>query len=163
MSPHARNPGISSTRRNKVDNSSVPAILGDDLVLEDDAILSHAVHETISQGMSENTRKYYHKRITKIIGHLKAHFPYFYEIGVVKKVLAANLAYYTKYHFGKTEDLIYTGLNVKFFIFFLSSSTQKLPNGKLKSHDDLRSKYPDAIGWGAKMADGRVVPVPIIL
>jgi hypothetical protein len=84
---HARNRGIS---RREVDNS-VPT-LGDDLVPEDDAILTHAVHETISQGMtSENTRKNYRNRITKIISHLKSHFPDYYEIGV-KKVSQADLA-----------------------------------------------------------------------
>lgn len=86
MSRHVRNQGIS---RRKVDNS-VP-ILGDDLVPEDDAILTHAVHETISQGMSEDTRKNYRNCITKIIGHLKDHFPDYHEIGF-KKVLAANHA-----------------------------------------------------------------------
>ena len=59
----------------------------------------------------------------------------------------------SKYHFNKTEDIIYSssngGINVKFVMKFLAY-TRKKKTGNFKTHGELR-KYKDAILWGAKV------------
>lgn len=133
-------------------NDAVP-IIGSALVPAVDNMVSNAVHETISQGMNHATRRNYRNRIARYIQHLKDHFPEYYRIGV-RELTAEEVADRTRYHFDKTEDLIYTGLNVQFLIYFLSS-TDKRTDGKLKSYEDLR-KYRDAVLWGSKMAGERL-------
>ena len=94
-----------------------------------DDMVRNAVHDTISQGMSSITRRIYRNRISKIIEHFKEHFPEYYQMGV-RELRDEERADRTKFHFNKTHDLIYTGLNVQFLVFFLSS-TDKRTDGKL--------------------------------
>jgi hypothetical protein len=137
LHPHERNT-----------NDVVP-ILGSALVPAVDDSVSNALHDTMAQGMNDGTRRNYRSRIARIIKHLQEHFPEYYEIGV-RKLTPEEMADRTKYYFQQTEDLIYAGLNVQFFMYFLSS-TDKRRDGKLKSHEDLR-KYRDAVLWGSKIA-----------
>ena len=46
------------------------------------------------------------------------------------------------------KDIVYAGLNVKFFIKFLMDN-KNLQNGKIRSLMDIR-KYKDAILWEAR-------------
>jgi hypothetical protein len=140
--------GRSSHRVQRNTNDTVP-IIGSALVPDVNNSVNDALHDTMSQGMSQATRRNYRSRISKIIKHFKENFPEYYEIGV-RALTQEEIADRTKYYFKEKEDLIYTGLNVQFFMFFLSS-TDKRADGKLKSHEDLR-KYRDAVQWGAKMA-----------
>jgi hypothetical protein len=140
--------------RHLLTNDAAP-IIGSGLVnaADEDNVLSNAVHETISQGMNIATRQNYRNRIARIIEHLKENFKEYYQMGV-REVSDVEKADRMKYYFNKTQDLIYTGLNVQFFIFFISS-TDKRTDGKLKSYQDLR-KYRDAVLWGSKMAGERL-------
>ena len=140
--------GRSSHRVQRNTNDTVP-IIGSALVPDVNNSVNDALHDTMSQGMSQATRRNYRSRISKIIKHFKENFPEYYEIGV-RALTQEEIADRTKYYFKEKEDLIYTGLYVQFFMFFLSS-TDKRADGKLKSHEDLR-KYRDAVQWGAKSA-----------
>jgi len=144
----ASSSGRSTGRQQRNTNDTVP-IIGSTLLPAVDNSVNDALHETISQGMSQATRRNYRCRISKIIQHFKDHFPEYYQIGV-RQLTQEEISDRTKYFFNKTEDLIYTGLNVQFLMYFLSS-TDKRADGKLKSHEDLR-KYRDSVLWGAKVA-----------
>jgi hypothetical protein len=73
----------------------------------------------------------------------------------VRELTTEEISDRARHHFDNTEDLIYySGLNVQFLIYFLSS-TDKRSDGKLKSYEDLR-KYCDAVLWGSKMAGERL-------
>ena len=137
-----------SGRLQRNTNDTVP-IIGSSLVPAVDETINDALHDTLTQGMSHATRRNYRCRIAKIIQHFREKFPEYYQIGV-RQLTEEEKADKTKYFFNQTEDLIYTGFNVQFFMFFLSS-TDKRADGKLKSHEDLR-KYRDAVLWGAKIA-----------
>ena len=145
----ASSSGRSTGRQQRNTNDTVPIIIGSTLLPAVDNSVNDALHETISQGMSQATRRNYRCRISKIIQHFKDHFPEYYQIGV-RQLTQEEISDRTKYFFNKTEDLIYTGLNVQFLMYFLSS-TDKRADGKLKSHEDLR-KYRDSVLWGAKVA-----------
>ena len=72
----------------------------------------------------------------------------------VRELTIEEISDRARHHFDNTKDLIYySGLNVQFLIYFLSS-TDKRSDGKLKSYEDLR-KYCDAVLWGSKMAGER--------
>jgi hypothetical protein len=123
--------GASSSSRRRVvvpqrhhTNDAVP-IIGCGLVPNQDNMLSNAIHETISQGMNSATRQNYRNRIARIIEHFKEHFPEYYQVGV-REVTDEEKADRTKFYFNKTQDLIYTGLNVQFLIFsFLPRQTKR--------------------------------------
>ena len=137
-------------------NDEVP-ILGSDLQDHIDQVVTNAVHATMSKAMSTTTRRDYRNRIKRFIKHLKENFNSYYLIGVrpvTPEELADRNKYYNK---NDTEDLQYTGLNVKYLIYFLSSTEKREDNGKLKSQSDAR-KYRDAVLWGSKMAG---TPLPI--
>ena len=133
-------------------NDVVP-IIGTGLEYGADHLLSTAVHETMSQGMSTNTRRNYRNRILRFIQYLKEHHNEYYLLGV-RQLTQEEIGDKGRYYFNHTEDLVYTGLNVQFLICFLSS-TDKRNDGKLKSCEDIR-KYRDAILWGSKMAGDRL-------
>ena len=103
-------------------NDTAP-IIGRDLVVSEevDHLLSDAVHETISRGMNHATRKDYRNRIGRMIVYLKENFAEYYQMGV-RDLTAEECGDRTKFYFEKKQDLIYTGLNVQYFIFFLSSA-----------------------------------------
>jgi len=120
--------GRSTHRVQRNTNDSVP-IIGSALVPDVDNSVNDALHDTMSQGMSNATRRNYRGRISKIIKHFKENFQEYYQIGVCE-LTEEEMADRTKYYFKEKEDLIYTGLNVQFFMFFLSS-TDKRADGKL--------------------------------
>ena len=101
-------------------NDTVP-IIGSALVPAVDDMVSNAVHETISQGMNLATRRNYRNRIARIIKHLQQYFPEYYEMGV-RELTTEEISDRARYHFDNTEDLIYSGFNVQFLIYFLSST-----------------------------------------
>ena len=109
-------------------NDVVP-IIGSNLAQAVDNL--NVVHETLSQGMSTNTRRNYRNRILRVIQHLKEHHNEYYLLGV-RQLTPEEIADRSRYYFNHTEDLIYTGLNVQYLIYFLSS-TDKRNDGKLKS------------------------------
>lgn len=130
-------------------DDSIP-LLGQSIQIADEGgRLSDAIHDTVSQGMSNDTRRNYRNRLDRIIKYWKEHINEYYVIGV-REVSEEEQRDRSKYYFGKKQDLVYRGLNVDFVICFLSE-TNKRGDGKFKSFDDLR-KYRDAILWGAKMA-----------
>ena len=134
-------------------DDSVP-ILGSALA-EDvhEAVLNDAIHDTISKGMTHATRRNYRSRLFRFIRHLEVHFPDYFGVGV-RQLNAEEKADRTKYHFEKTEDLVYSGFNVKYLLYFLAS-TETREDGKLKGFDDIR-KYRDAVLWGSKVAGERL-------
>ena len=125
-------------------NDEVP-ILGSHLQDHIDQVVTNAVHATMSKAMSTTTRRDYRNCIKRFIKHLvKENFNSYYLIGVrpvTPEELADRNKYYNK---NDTEDLQYTGLNVKYLIYFLSSTEKREDNGKLKSQSDAR-KYRDAV------------------
>ena len=134
-------------------NDTAPTV-GNDLALPAD--LAERYNETASFAHNDKTRQDYHNRIKRIITFWKENDPTYYAVGVCK-VSEADLADATKYHFGKTEDIVYEGLNESFVLHFLVCNKHKDDGSKLKSLQDLR-KYKDAIMWGSKMA-GVLLPV----
>jgi hypothetical protein len=143
--------------QNRTTDDSAP-ILGSDLVVGDDraaeALLEDALHETISKGMTQQTRKNYRSRIERIIRYLDVSVPSYYAVGV-RKITEEEKGDRSKYYFDRTEDLIYSGFNVKFFLFFLASEEVN-KDGKLVGYDQLR-KFRDAVLWGSKIA-GQLLP-----
>ena len=105
--------------------------------------------DPVLQKSYDGTRRNYRSHISRIIKYFQENFPEYHQIGV-RQLTQEEVADRTRYHFNYREDLIYTGLNVQFFMYFLSS-TDKRSDGKLKSHEDIR-KYRDAILWGSKIA-----------
>ena len=81
-------------------------------------ILANAVHDTISQGMNDGTRRNYRNRLAKIIEYLKKQVPLYHAIGV-RTLTDDEISDRTKYYFGKKHDLIYTGLNVEYSLLAL--------------------------------------------
>ena len=142
---------------NRATDDAAP-ILGSDLVVGDDraaeALLEDALHETISKGMTQQTRKNYRSRIERIIRYLDVNVPSYYAVGV-RKITEEEKGDRSKYYFDRTEDLIYSGFNVKFFLFFLASEEVN-KDGKLVGYDQLR-KFRDAVLWGSKIA-GQLLP-----
>ena len=134
-------------RNQPITNDAIP-ILGSDLV-QGNEVLSNAIHSTMSKAMAPETRKNYRNRIGRFIEYLKEHQPAYYQLGV-REVTDEMRADRSKYYFDKKEDLIYSGLNVNFLMYYLAS-TDKNAAGKLKSKGDIR-KYRDAVSWGSKMA-----------
>ena len=127
-------------------------ILGDDVDIGED--YNVIVQETLDKEISPKTRKDYRNRLKRIIDYWKIECPAYYEKGV-RKVPQDELIDVSKYHYGKTEDIIYSstegGINGKAVIRFLAH-TRKKKGGNLKTHGELR-KFKDAILWGAKMQD----------
>jgi len=134
-------------RNQPITDDNVP-IIGSDLVQGND-VLTDAIHSTMSKAMAPETRKNYRNRIARFIEYLKEHQPEYYQRGV-RVVTDEMRADVSKYYFDKKEDLIYSGLNVNFLMYYLAS-TDKNADGKLKSKGDIR-KYRDAVSWGSKMA-----------
>lgn len=146
---------MSSRQRNRRllpherDTNDAAPILGSTLLPTVDESVSNALHDTISKGMNDGTRRNYRNRIARIMKYLEENFPEYYQIGV-RTLTQEERADKTKYHFNHEKDLIYTGFNVQFLMYFLSA-TDKRTDGKLKSHEDMR-KYRDSILWAAKIA-----------
>ena len=122
-SRHSRSDARGSGRvfTHQRDTNDLVPILGSGLLPAIDDDINNAVHDTIAQGMNHGTRRNYRNRIARIIKHYKENFPEYYRIGV-RELTTEEMADRTKYHFDKKEDLIYTGLNVQFLIYFLSST-----------------------------------------
>ena len=112
-------------------------------------------HDTIPKNMEDDTRKDYRRRIICVANYLEQHCPLYYSTGV-RMVPETEFGDRTKFYFnGKyKKDLVYAGLNVKFFVKFLMDN-KTLKNGKLKSLMDIR-KYKDAILWGAGVVDEKL-------
>ena len=82
------------------------------------------------------------------------HYPEYYPVGT-RDVPAEDLEDQRKFFYGRyKKDLVYKGLNVKYFIKFLMAIKKK-ENGHFLSFTDLR-KYKDAILWAASMAEERL-------
>ena len=113
--------GRSTHRVQRNTNDSVP-IIGSALVPDVDTSVNDALHDTISQGMSQATRRNYRSRIAKIIKHFKENFPEYYQIGV-RELTQEEMNDRTKYYFKEKEDLIYAGLNVQFSCSFFHPQT----------------------------------------
>jgi hypothetical protein len=147
MSSIATNTCGRRPRKEPIANDEIP-IIGSDLV-EGNDVLSDAIHATMSKAMAPETRKNYRNRISRFIDYLKEHQPEYYKRGV-RTVTDEMRGDRSKYYFDKKEDLIYSGLNVNFLMYYLAS-TDKNAAGKLKCKGDVR-KYRDAVSWGSKMA-----------
>ena len=124
-------------------NDSV-GILGEDVDVGDD--YNAIVQETLDKEITEKTRKNYRNRLKKIIDYWREHCNEYYQQGV-RQVPIDELNDLSKYHFNKTEDIIYSssngGINVKFVMKFLAY-TRKKKTGNFKTHGELW-KYKDAI------------------
>lgn len=110
-----------------------------------------AVHENNKHRINEATRKNYRSRIRRIYAYLKEKYPEYYALGV-KKLSAEEKADKTKFYYAKDEeDLVYTGINVKYIIKFLLDNKLRA-DGKTKGADDIR-KFKDAILWASGVAE----------
>ena len=80
----------------------------------------------------------------------QAEYPDYYAIGV-RKVKGEEKKDYNLFWYKNNEDIVYSGLNIKFVKAFLAHSKIKA-NGKMCSNYNLR-KYKDAILWGSSKAE----------
>jgi hypothetical protein len=110
-------------------------------------------NETNEKSMSTACRKNYRQRLARIITFWKESSPDYYAVGVreISEELGKDP---TRFYYGRKQDLVYSGMNMQFFLYFLLETKRKA-NGKYKSLEDLR-KYKDCVMWGAKMASERL-------
>ena len=101
-------------------------ILGNDIELGDD--YNEIVQETLDKEIGEKTRKNYRNRLKRIIEYWKEHCNEYYKQGV-RQIPADEVNDASKYHYNKTEDIIYSsqngGINVRFVIKFLADTRKK--------------------------------------
>ena len=132
-------------------DDTAPIIRGDDI---DNNELGDKYEDkyqdTISKNMEDDTIKDYRRRIIRITNYWEAHSPVYYSTGVITVPEAEyddrNKFYYNGRYI---KDIVYAGLNVKFFVIFLMDN-KSLKDGKLKSLMDT-SNYKDAIMWDARV------------
>jgi hypothetical protein len=111
-------------------------------------------NETLQHDMKDLTRKDYRQRNIKVTKFWGEHCPEYYPVGT-RDVSAEDLQDQRKFFHGRyKKDLVYKGLNVKYFIKFLMAIKKK-ENGNFLSFTDLRN-YKDAIMWPASMAEERL-------
>jgi hypothetical protein len=117
-------------------------------------IMGDKYNETLQHDMKDITRKDYRQRNIKVAKFWGEHCPEYYPVRT-RDVLAEDLQDQRKFFHGRyKKDLVYKGLNVKYFIKFLMAIKKK-ENGNLLSFTDLR-KYKDAIMWPVSMAEERL-------
>ena len=134
-----------------VDNS-VPIIGAEFTDLGDN--YNDLYNETLQHDMKDVTRRDYRRRNIKIAKFWEAQCQEYYPVGT-RDVLAEDLQDPRKFFYGRyKKDLVYKGMNVKYFIKFLMS-VKKKENGHFLSFTDVR-KYKDAILWAASMAEERL-------
>ena len=135
------------------DTDNASEVIGNHMIIAD---YDNEMHTTMHFSKSDNTRKNYRQRIKKIISYWKNNHPQYYLIGVRKvsqeELTKPSLYFYNKY----CEDIIYSGLNYKFVLEFLSKTKVK-NDGNIKSFEDIR-KYKDAILWGS-IVRGERLPI----
>lgn len=117
------------------------------------AIHVAAVRETEQNEKSRQVKNDYRNRIQRIIAFWKNEYPEYYDIGV-REITMAEFGNPDIYWYKNKEDIVYTGLNVQFFKYFLAKKKKKL-TGKYTSYDDLH-RYHDAIMWGARQVGERL-------
>jgi hypothetical protein len=111
-------------------------------------------NETLQHDMKDITWKDYWQCNIKVAKLWGEHCPEYYPVRT-QDVLAEDLQdqrklFYCRYK----KDLVYKGLNVKYFIKFFMAMKKK-ENGNFLSFMDLW-KYKDAIMWAASMAEERL-------
>ena len=115
-------------------------ILGVDVVV--DELHEELVRTIEKEEINDKLWKEYRNRIKHIYVFLKEKYPEYYAIGVIT-VSEDNKADRNLFWHKNDEDLVYSGLNIKFIKAFLAHSKMKA-NGKMCSNSNLR-KYKDAI------------------
>ena len=135
------------TRPHQRDTDDTTPVLGSGLSALEGFLEKY--NETNEKSMSVACHKNYRHQLARIISFWKETSPAYYEIGV-REVSQEELNDPTRFYFGRKVDLVYTGMNMQFFLHFLLVTKRKT-NGKYKSMEDLR-KYKDCVMWGAKMA-----------
>ena len=104
--------------------------------------------------MVDKTRKEYRRRVRCIYKWWQDKYPEYFEAGT-RALDDEEKNDAAKFHFKNDRDIIYTGLNAKAVLAYLSEKKKKrLVDGKvtLVSVSELK-KYDDAIKWGSKIAE----------
>ena len=129
-------------------NDDAP-ILGGDPIISDElgAKYEDEYQDTILKNMEDDTRKDYRRRLVRICNYWETSCPMYYSTGA-RIVPEAEYTDRNKFFYNGRykKDVVYAGLNVKFFVKFLMEN-KTLKNGMLKSLMDTR-KYMDVIMWG---------------
>lgn len=100
------------------DNNALVIDIEDDIPEEKGKQLQDSLHATIALGMNDGTRKNYRNRIEKLIKFLQTHYP-LYCVRGIRDLTPEEISDRTKFYFGKSRDIVYTGFNVKLLLFFI--------------------------------------------
>jgi hypothetical protein len=109
-----------------------------------------AIFATSDQGISARVRKDYRLRIRRFVNFIFINYPEVYEHATVlisqEQRDDPGMYFYPQ----DIRDLTYSGLDVSYFLAFLSEMKEK-ENGKVASYSHV-SKFYDAIKYGSKIA-----------
>ena len=98
-------------------------------------------NETIRMALDDKTRRDYRRRIVCICKYWEEHLPeYFVVVGAREIGVDEGNQPHFFYNHQYKYDVVYPGLNVKFFIAFLMANERK-ENGKMKSFVDPNLRH----------------------
>jgi len=137
--------GRTHTHQHQTDDAM--PVLGADIAIHDEHRAS--VRQTKSRDRELTTKRDMCNRLKHIMDFWKEKYPDYYTIGV-HELTEEELSDSDKFFYKNKHDIVYTGLNVDFVLYFMADKKTKA-NGKTASHVQIR-KYKDAILWGAGQA-----------
>lgn len=145
--PAFRNQGVRGSP-----DDDVP-IIGADIEIA--AAHSLAIAETQSHRLATATKIGHRNKLKMIIARIKAEYPDYATAGGVKTLTEDQLTNPEKCYHKNTEDLAYSGMNIRIIMAFMSANktlTGKKKAGKFRSYSDW-IKFHNSILFGAREAE----------
>ena len=130
------NKGRIRTHERETDSKS--KILGQDVVLDAEHIIS--MKDTEKEEVSDSLWRNYWNQLGHIMDFWKQEYPKYYAVGV-RKLTKKEMKDDDMFWHNSKEDMVYSGMNVKFVKAFLANKKIKL-NGQFSSLINIM--------WGAK-------------